>query len=625
MNQQMLAVIARLKEQLRAGDGAFWPELARATSSTQEFDVRMQLLTLMRRACVTGVTATAPRATLRLAMVGGYTLQPLASLVELSLCSAGFEPCVFTGEYANHVAEILQSDSELYKFAPQVVFILPPEQRCTFAGGFGTTLEEQRRAVERHRDELLELCRVAHERSQPEVLLANYLLPERFDPGAARVRTLAADYSFRKAVNLELGLAAPSYVHICDLEFLGARRGGLASRDDRLWFESKQIGSPALLVDIADEIAQLARGLRHSPKKVLVCDLDQTLWGGVVGDDGIEGVELGDTSPRGEAFKAFQAYLASLKDRGVLLAAVTKNEPEVATAMVEGHPEMVLRMRDFVAFKAGWGPKSDSLKEIASELRLGLDSFVFIDDNPAEIEIVRQFAPEVSGILLGPDPSEFRAVLADSRLFEPRAITAEDSVRTRQYQEEAARNALSGSATDMDSYLRSLEMEATIAALGEKDVPRAAQLINKSNQFNLTTIRRTEAEVSAMIGSTSHLCLTVRLRDRFGDYGLICAVVLALAAETIEIDTWLMSCRVLNRQVEQETLNEIVRIAVARGARTVTGRYVATPKNKMVRDLYPRLGFVLRAEQENYSVYSLSTADYHFKPTWIRVKEGASP
>lgn len=620
MNQQTLAVIARLREQLRAGDSAFWPELARATASSQEFDVRMQLLTLLRRARIAGLAATPPRATLRLAMVGGYTLQPLSSLVELSLCSAGFEPCIFSGEYANHVAEILQPDSALYGFAPQVVFILPPEQRCTFAGGFGAPLEEQRRAVERHRDELLELCRVVHERSHAEVLLANYLLPERFDPGAARVRTLASDYSFRKAVNLELGLAAPSYVHICDLEFLGARRGGLASRDDRLWFESKQIGSPALLGDLADEIAQLAHSLRHSPKKVLVCDLDQTLWGGIVGDDGIEGVELGDTSPRGEAFRAFQAYLASLKDRGVLLAAVTKNEPEVATAMVETHPEMVLRMRDFVAFKAGWGPKSDSLKEIASELRLGLDSFVFIDDNPAEIEIVRQFVPEVTGILLGADPSEFRALLADSRLFEPRFITAEDQARTRQYQQEAARNALAGSATDMDSYLRSLEMEATIAALDEKDVPRTAQLINKSNQFNLTTIRRTEAEVAAMIGSKSHVCFTVRLRDRFGDYGLICVVVLALVPGTIEIDTWLMSCRVLNRQVEEETLNEIVRIAAARSASTVSGKYVATPKNKMVRDFYPRLGFAPQSQQESHGVYWLNTADYHFKPTWIRVK-----
>jgi FkbH-like protein len=614
--------LADLKEQIRTGDPAFWPSLVRAVSLSYAFDVRMQLATLAQRARSKGVLAPSLEP-VRLALLGGYTLQPLAKLVELSGLAAGLEATLFVGEYDSYVAEILEPTSALYRFNPQVVFVLPPERRCVFAGGFTAPLEEQRRAVDQCRDELLELCHSIHERCKAEVLLANYLLPERFDLGAARVRTLASDYSFRKAVNLELGLAAPPFVHICDLEFLGARRGGLASRDDRLWFESKQIGSPALLVDIADEIAHLVRSLRRSPKKVLVCDLDQTLWGGVIGDDGMEGVELGDTSPRGEAFKAFQSYIASLKDRGVLLAAVTKNQHDVAAAMVDGHPEMLLRMRDFVSFKAGWGPKSESLWRMADELGLGLDSFVFVDDNPAEVEIVRQFAPAVTCILLGPDPSEYRSMLADSRLFEPRTITADDAVRTRRYQEEAARNALSRTATDMDSYLQSLEMGATINTLSTADVPRTAQLINKSNQFNLTTVRRTEAEVLALVESIEHACFTIRLRDRFGDHGLICVVILALRARVLEIDTWLMSCRVLNRQVEELTVNEIVRIASARGAETVRGEYVPTAKNEMVRDLYPRLGFTLVCESESRTSYSIETTKYETKPTWIHLESKA--
>lgn len=616
----MRELLAQLNEQVRAGDPKFWSSLVQASSLTRDFNLRMRLCNLMRRAHARDLVQEPSREPLRLALIGGYTLRPLSDLVDLSLRVAGFEPSLFVGEYDNYAAEVLEPSSALYRFAPQVVFIVPAEKRCTFAGGFGAPLQEQRKAVERCRDELLSLSRMAHERSKAEVLLANFLLPERFDFGSARVRTLACDYTFRKTVNLELGLAAPSYVHVCDLEFLGARRGGLASRDDRLWFESKQIGSPALLVDIADEVAHMAAALRRSPKKVLVCDLDQTLWGGVVGDDGIEGVELGDTSPRGEAFKAFQAYIATLKERGVLLAAVSKNDHDVAAAMIDGHPEMLLRMRDFVAFKANWGPKSDSLKQIANELGLGLDSFVFIDDNPAEIEIVRQFTPEVTGILLGSDPSDYRSVLADSRLFEPRSVTVEDSSRTRLYQDQAARNAAAGLATDMDSYLRSLEMEATVSALSVRDVPRAAQLINKSNQFNLTTMRRTETEVLALVESANYACFTVRLRDRFGDYGLICVVVLKLAPRSIEIDTWLMSCRVLNRQVEEVTLNEIFRIASARGAETVRGNYIPTAKNHLVRDLYPRLGFSLISEDEGRSVFVIDTANYQFKPTWIQLK-----
>jgi FkbH-like protein len=616
----MPGVISQLKEKLAASDADFWPSLAQAVGQNCGFDVRMQLANLARRARARKLDASQTPERLRLALLGGYTLQPLGTLVELSALAAGFETTLFLGEYDSHVAEILDARSGLYAFQPQVIFILPADRQCRSAAGFGAPLEDQRREVLRCRDELLDLCSVAHERSGADILLANYLLPERFDLGGARVRTLASDYTFRKAVNLELGLAAPGYVRICDIEFLGARRGGLASRDDRLWFESKQPGSPVLLVDLADEIAQVIRTLRRSPKRVLVCDLDHTLWGGVIGDDGIDGVELGDTSPRGEAFKAFQQYIVSLKERGILLAVASKNDPDVAAAMIDNHPEMVLRMKDFVSVKANWGPKSESLRAMAAELSLGLDSFVFIDDNPAEIEIVRQFVPEVTGLLLGPDPSEYRALLADSRLFEPQVLTAEDRDRTLLYQQETARVALSGASTDMDSYLQSLQMEATVSSLAAEDVPRTAQLINKSNQFNLTTVRRSEAQVSALVRSPTHLCFTTRLRDRFGDYGLICVVVLRRAEDVLEVDTWLMSCRVLNRQVEELTLNEIMRRAQKRGVGEVHGEYIPTAKNRMVAELYPRLGFSLVDAQAGHSTYAMATAGYEPRPTRISTK-----
>jgi FkbH-like protein len=229
-----------------------------------------------------------------------------------------------------------------------------------------------------------------------------------------------------------------------------------------------------------------------------VLDLDNTLWGGVVADDGLEGIEVGDTSPRGEAFKAFQKYIASLKARGILLAVASKNDHAKAAEVFEKHPEMVLRLGDFVSFQANWEPKSDNIRRMAAELNLGLDSFVFVDDNPAEIEIVRQFAPEVATIELGPDPSEYVAQLQDCRLFEPRNITSEDVERTQQYQSEAQRQALSATITDMDAYLASLAMEGEIGGFAPVDIPRLAQLINKSNQFNLTTRRRTEADLLAL-------------------------------------------------------------------------------------------------------------------------------
>jgi FkbH-like protein len=449
----------------------------------------------------------------------------------------------------------------------------------------------------------------------------NFPLPARFDPGPYRTRTFASDWSFRKLVNLELGVAAPVYVHICDVEFLSARRGTLEAWDARAWFESKQPYGRGLMLDVALEAARLIETLRQSPKKVAVLDLDNTLWGGVIGDDGLNGIEIGDTSPRGEAFKSFQQYLLSLTDRGVLLAVCSKNEHDKAAEPFQQHPEMVLKLKDFVSFKANWEPKSENIRQIAAELNLGLDSMVFIDDNPAEVEIVRRFVPEVECILLPADPAEYTETVQDSRFFEPKSITAEDSERVNQYRQAAQREELLSAVTDMDAYLDSLGMEAAIREFRAVDVPRIAQLINKSNQFNLTTRRRTEAQVEALMADPAVAAFTVRLADRFGDYGLISIVVGRVEGNVFDIDTWLMSCRVLKRQVEEEVLNEIVRLARIRGAADVRGLYLPTAKNGMVRDHYAQLGFRVVQDREECREFSLDVESYCIRPTHIRIAE----
>jgi FkbH-like protein len=277
-------------------------------------------------------------------------------------------------------------------------------------------------------------------------------------------------------------------------------------------------------------------------------------------------------------------------------------------------------MDDFVSFKASWNPKSDSLRDMAFSLGLGLDSFVFVDDNPAEIEIVKQFAPEVTTILLGDDPAGYVAQLADCRLFEPTSVTPDDARRTDQYAHERSREALRASTTDMDAYLLSLEMEGTITPFEPADFPRIAQLINKSNQFNLTTRRRTEGEVRAIAESNDHAAFSFRLRDRFSDHGLIAVVIGTVEGGTMEIDTWLMSCRVLKRQVEEETMNAIVAVAAARGAGVVRSEYRPTKKNGMVRDLLPRMGFSLVREGDGALEFAVEVAGYAPFATRIRMK-----
>jgi FkbH-like protein len=616
---QTPAAIALLMARLERADASFWVELATYVATLSQFGPALKALTLRRKAA-SRIADPAPRKPLRLAILGGATLVPFRDLVELFVWAAGYEPQLFVGDYDNYVFEILSAESPLYAFGPELVVLLPAERRCAYDGHLADPKELQREAVARTAEDLLGLCKTIFERSRAEVLLCNFAPPSRHDLGAFRGRTLGSDWTFRKAVNLELGLAAPTYVHVCDVEFLATRYGAAAARDDRLWFESKQPWAPDFMVEVAKEIAQLVKSLRAGPKKVLALDLDNTLWGGVVGDDGLEGIELGDTSPRGEAFKAFQAYIANLRRRGILLAVCSKNDHERAAEIFEKHPEMVLRMSDIVAFKANWEPKSDNLRQIAEELNLGLDSFVFVDDNPAEIDIVRQYAPEVTTILLGPDPAEYAGTLQDARLFDPRSITAEDAKRTDQYRAEATRRELQSSSTDMAAYLASLEMRGTILAFSPADVPRITQLINKSNQFNLTTHRRTEAEIASMIDDSDTYGFSVRLADRFGDHGLISVVICEQRGTTMEIETWVMSCRVLKRQVEEEVVNEMMRVARARGATLVRGVFLPTAKNGMVRDLYARMGFRLVEERPNRYVFEADVALDTGRPTAIEVR-----
>ncbi len=616
--------LSDVKALLLQGDPSFWTQLLAHTQAATEFDELIFLSTLRKKADARGFKqpgASGPP--LRLAILGGCSLYPLHELLTHLLETAGVECELFLGDHDNYTAEIMEAGGALDRFRPQVIVLLPGAQRCKHTGALTDSRDAVQAAASRVAAQLLDLCRVAHERTSAEVILANFMLPARHDLGEFRSRTLASDWNFRKLVNLELGLNAPAFVRLCDLEFLANRIGALAAEDARGWFESKQLCSPALLVELCREAARLVLGLRQPPKKVLALDLDNTLWGGVVAEDGIEGIEIGDTSPRGEAFKTFQKYIASLKGRGVLLAICSKNDLARAREPFGKHPEMVLRLQDFVAFKANWEPKSDNLRQMAAELKLGLDSFVFIDDNPAEIEIVRQFAPEVTTILLGPDPAEYVGQLQDCRLFEPRSITTEDVQRTGQYRAEVERESLRASATDMDAYLESLAMEAVICEFTPVDVPRLAQLINKSNQFNLTTRRRTEAEVLALMGRSDHICFSVRLGDRFGDHGLISIVIGHVRGEVLEIDTWLMSCRVLKRQVEGTVLNELARLARLKKCSCLEGIYVPTAKNDMVRDFYPRMGFQTRAATPERGEFTLELSSFQPRPTKIDVRHHA--
>jgi FkbH-like protein len=352
-----------------------------------------------------------------------------------------------------------------------------------------------------------------------------------------------------------------------------------------------------------------------------VLDLDNTLWGGVIGDDGLEGIALGQGSPLGEAYTAFQVYVRELSRRGVILAVCSKNDAAVAGEPFERHPDMVLKPADIACFVANWQNKADNLRAIAQQLNIGLDALCFIDDNPFERNLVRQELPMVAVPEVSDDPTGYAVALADGGYFESLGVTEEDRERTGQYQGNSAREALKAAVTDLPAYLRGLEMQLLWKRFDRIGLQRIVQLINKSNQFNLTTRRYTEAEVEAVMADPDAFGLQLRLTDRFGDNGII-AVVIGRKQPSLDlvIDTWLMSCRVLGRQVEAATLNLIAQEAVRSGARRLVGEYIPTAKNSMVRDHYARLGFAAVTGEPDRSVLDL--AGFTPADTFIHVVEG---
>jgi FkbH-like protein len=386
-----------------------------------------------------------------------------------------------------------------------------------------------------------------------------------------------------------------------------------------LWHEAKQPVAPGLIPELARNMAAIVGGILGRSRKCLVVDLDNTLWGGVVGDVGVEGLALGEGTGIGEAFKAFQSYLKALKERGVLLAVSSKNEERHALKPFEEHPETVLKRDDFVAFKANWSPKSDNLRAIARELSLDLDAFVLIDDNPAEREEVRQALPQVVVPELTQDPAEYPMIVDAARCFEVSSVTEEDRRRSGMYRQRREQHELLSTTRNLSEFLASLEMRAVIRPFEPVSFARITQLVNKTNQFNLTTKRLTGAQVEALAADPDGFTRTVRLEDRFGDHGLISVLFGRIETDTLTVDGWLMSCRVLNRGVEQQLLNEVVAAMARVGVRHVMGSFIPTDRNALVRDLYRDLGFSPVSERDGVTTWRLDVDAFEPLTTFVTV------
>ncbi len=437
-------------------------------------------------------------------------------------------------------------------------------------------------------------------------------------PGSPR--RLASEF------NRSLALRARQAGHLMlDIEAIAGLVGQGAWSAGRYWYAAKYPFAVAMIPLYADHIMRIIAAQMGRSRRVLVLDLDNTLWGGIVGDDGIEGLALGTGSPLGESYAALQRMALSWKERGILLCVSSKNDEAIALEAFRSHPEMILKEDDIVAFRVNWDDKAANIKAIASMIDLGLESFVFLDDNPAERKRVREALPGVAVPELPEDPSEWISVFQAAGYFEQTSFSREDQQRAGMYKANAKRAAQLERIGNHDDYLRSLDMTLSIAPFDQPGRKRIAQLISKSNQFNLTTRRYSEAEVAALQANPDAVTVQARLSDMFGDNGMISAVICLKHGRQWEIDTWIMSCRVLGRRVEEAILQHLVREARAAGASELVGRYIPTARNGLVRDHFAKLGFAKADDApDGETRWRLAVGEYAEKKLPMKVEASAS-
>lgn len=550
----------------------------------------------------------------KLAVMGDCATQHLAAAIRGYGIYVGLGLSVFDADYNQIDAQVMDPGSELYAFAPNAVLI----QMCTeklYEAFCATPLNRRASFAE---DTYAHICLTwermnAHTRVT--VFQCNFPLMDDGAFGQYGNKTPDSFLFQQRKLNFLLmqGCQEVKNVYIIDLDAIQAAYGREKFSDPKLYYIAKMPISVDVLPAVAKNVVDMVQALRGAVKKCVVLDLDNTLWGGVIGDDGLSGIQIGELGT-GHAFSDFQAWLKELKNRGMLLAVCSKNNEEAAKEPFEKHPEMVLRLEDFSMFVANWEDKASNIRTIQKTLNIGMDSLVFLDDNPFERNLVRSMIPEITVPELPEDPALYLQYLRSLGLFETASYSADDSNRTQQYREQAERAVFESSFQSYDGYLEGLEMKAVAAPFDAFHYPRIAQLTQRSNQFNLRTVRYTEAEIEAISQDDGHICLYFMLKDKFGDHGLISVVILDKQADSsLFVSEWLMSCRVLKRGMEEFIVNKMLRTAAEHGFRKVIGEYIPTPKNAMVKDLYEKMGFARVGENR----FEADVSNFQYHKTFI--------
>ncbi len=562
--------------------------------------------------------------TVRVAVLRTCTIEPLVPFIEAAGVARGIRPVFVLGDFNSIAQDILGGDGR-FERAPVDVVILwvrLADLHPDFWHGYGRYFPDGTEAVLAEAlERVIGWVRGAAERWGRPVVVTNFEQPRGAALGLFDAVHPRGQRPAIAELNRRLGERVQAVPGATVLDLAGAQaQVGLAQ-----WFDEKMAafaGLPyaaAAYPTIADATARTLRALVTPPRKCLVVDLDNTLWQGVLGEDGADGIKVGEGYP-GALYQDFQRQILALRDRGILLAIASKNNPEETLAVLANHGQMILRPAHFAAVRINWNDKTQSLREIAAELNIGTDALVFLDDNPAECTRVRQAMPEVLTVPVPADPLRLGEVLRQLDAFDALTLSREDRARGAMYQEQAKRQELRGQAGSLEDYYRSLKMVLTIGEVGPPTLARVAQLTQKTNQFNLTTRRYTEEQVARLAADGAHRVFWTRVEDAFGDNGLVAVAMVERAAEHWDIINFLMSCRVIQRTVETALLAHVAAQARAAGVGRLRGEIIPTAKNEPARDFYRRHGFTLAAEETGREVWTAELAELKLdSPPWFTV------
>lgn len=523
---------------------------------------------------------------------------------------------------------VLDPGSEFWASEPQVVWVATrlEDVEPRLAHEYGTLDPESlRRRTVGLAERLVGLARAIRERSRASILVSNFILPyglsassfDANDPDGLVFHVSDANRTLARE------LRSLTDANVFDYAGVVADSGVQAWRDTKLFHMARVPCGTTQQPVLARQLARTVAGVLRPSAKCIVCDLDNTLWGGVLGDDGMQGLKLGDDYP-GSAFQELQNALLGFRKRGVLLAVASKNDEATVLEMLDQHPDQILRREHFAHIAANWEPKPQNLERIAKALNIGLESLVFLDDNPVEREQVKAALPMVHVVEMPTDPLLYAAALRGVALLDQPRILSEDRDRAAMYKQDEERQKQMEGASTTGDFLTGLDMKAEVGVVDEKTFARVHQLIHKTNQFNLTTRRHEAATLQSMVDSDKHVVAWLRLEDRYGDMGLVCVGIASeVSSGTWEVDTFLMSCRVMGRRVEEAFIAFLSEQAAKKGAARLVGLYKATAKNHIVRDLFPKFGFseIERSSDGDEIKFGAAVAEAPSWPTPITRKE----